>query len=322
MDVAMEKVEAAASAGEPRLMDRLSAQRRVEVAAEVERQVSARLLAEREEAADAAISALVDGPVGPVCPPERKRPKTATLRGSAAQAPKTTDRIPIEEALALDAASTAARQSPGWVGIDPVRFEPSVPFPCGKPLVPTPPSAPPPSALLGMMPTRPKAPPKDSREEEVVPVDQVEEGEDDHEARRTSKASDGGAWRVPPTPPPPPPRRAQAMDLEGPSSSSAQWVPPPPAPVPRPKAKVAVTHNQIQRARAKTDEVLKAKLASYGDEKKRIKEARRSWIGVHGPEVPVPKALMPRLPDGRLAAVDMTTGASLNVPYCGPELLY
>jgi len=43
---------------------------------------------------------------------------------------------------------------------------------------------------------------------------------------------------------------------------------------------------------------------------------------INGSEVPLPRALMPRLPDGRLSAFDMTTGASLKVPYEGPELLY
>ena len=87
MDVAMEKVAAAASAGEPRLMNRLSEQRRVEVAAEVERQVSTRLLAEREEAADAAVRALVSGSVEPTAKPRPTAGKNP--RGSVAQATAT-----------------------------------------------------------------------------------------------------------------------------------------------------------------------------------------------------------------------------------------
>ena len=318
MDVAMEKVAAAASAGEPRLMNRLSEQRRVEVAAEVERQVSTRLLAEREEAADAAVRALVDGPVGPAAKP---RPKAKMTRGSVGQAK---GQLTADEAVALEEGARAARQNPRWVEIDPVRFSP---FPCGTPMLPMQPKAPPPPELLGIMPTQPKAPPppelrgmKDAREEVGL---QVEKGKDVHEERRAAKAEDGGEWRARrvPSPPPPPARRATAMDLSGPSASSrAPRVPTPPVPVARPK--VAVTYNQIQRVRAKTDEVLKARLDSYGDEKKRIKEARRSWLSISGPDVPLPKALMPRLPDGRLSAVDMVTGASLNVPYEGPELLY
>jgi hypothetical protein len=306
MNVAMEKVEAAASAGETSLMNRLAEQRRVEIAAEVERQVETRLLAEREEAADAAVHAMM--PSAKTRPPAGPQP-----RGSVAQATARGleefdtffheelapyQALTVEEAVVLEEAARSHRDDPSWVTIDPVRFSP---FPCGKPLLPTHPKVPPPLAMLGMT-------------DAVEGVgSQVEEGKDVHGGRK-AKAQDGGDWRVPrvPTPPPPPARRAKAMDLAG--------VPTPPVPVARPK--VAVTHNQVQRARAKTDNVLKAKLDSYGDEKKRIKEARRSWLALNGPDVALPRALMPRMPDGRLAAVDMVTGASLNVPYEGPALLY
>ena len=59
--------------------------------------------------------------------------------------------------------------------------------------------------------------------------------------------------------------------------------------------------------------MLKARLMSYQDEKKRIKDARREWLALR-PDEPVPRSLMPRLPDGRLSAINSQTGASLHEP--------
>ena len=287
----MGKVGAAASAGETSLMARLAEQRRVEVAAEVERQVEARLLAEREEAADAAVRCIVGGPAGPAAT-RRPQPRGSVAEEVAPPPNVEVAAVGVAEAMAVAAAAEyleeamavsardEALQAARWVDIDPVRFSP---FPCGKASavtrLPTPPTAPPPPWMARSKHAQEEAPPPTNATTGAT----VEEGKDAYAERTAAKAADGGDWRVPrvPTPPPPPARRAKATGLEG--------VPTPPAPLARPEVVVSqkpVTHNQIQRARAKTDGVLKAKLDSFGDEKKRIKEARRSWIASTGLKCP------------------------------------